>query len=468
MDSALKKIIALSGILLLFYLHQSRGFIHPDSLFQVLEPAHIMVYGYGLVPWEYEAGVRPALPVAAAAILMDIQDKTLGYNPGRLTSILDISSAACLLLIIVITTRFGRIHYSKKAGDYAGLFCGSSAILLFWGSRFSPDIFATLFATTSYYLALTGRGVRKTLLAGASMGMGFIIMYRSGVLLIPLTAYLLLKEREKAVYFTAGFLVFALLQGFIDLAAYGSFLHSPISFVMQNIGGNMDYFGSQHSLYNLLAFILHLPAFYACIYCLRGDRKDIIPASLLFFTVFYSLIGHKQVRYMVPALPFFMLCAGAGLERFTRELGEYEGKAAAGFIAMAVFTAFIIPHGFMGYGTDDPERAMRYVSRQKDLEGLAYTGIWSWGYGSYFLLHRESPTVYVKDGLTLTPGLQEEDCRKNGMHPGHIGYQCTGWETIRKSPVNYLIIHDYGENTSAPDYFRKEAEFGRAAVYKRS
>ncbi len=43
---------------------------HPDVIFQYLEQAHRLVYGYGYVPWEYRFGTRNwLLPVLLAGIL---------------------------------------------------------------------------------------------------------------------------------------------------------------------------------------------------------------------------------------------------------------------------------------------------------------------------------------------------------------------------------------------------------------
>jgi len=45
-------------------------FDHPDALFQYLEQAHRLVYGYGFIPWEYRFGIRNwLLPGALAGLL---------------------------------------------------------------------------------------------------------------------------------------------------------------------------------------------------------------------------------------------------------------------------------------------------------------------------------------------------------------------------------------------------------------
>src|SRR5438270_1868161 len=46
------------------------GIYWPDEVFQSLEPAHRLVFGYGLVPWEFVDGARNwAFPAVVAAFL---------------------------------------------------------------------------------------------------------------------------------------------------------------------------------------------------------------------------------------------------------------------------------------------------------------------------------------------------------------------------------------------------------------
>src|SRR5207248_2321521 len=52
-----------------------------DEVFQALEPAHRLVYGYGLVPWEFQLGMRSwLLPGFVAAIIEAA--RPIGDGPG--------------------------------------------------------------------------------------------------------------------------------------------------------------------------------------------------------------------------------------------------------------------------------------------------------------------------------------------------------------------------------------------------
>jgi phosphatidylinositol glycan class B len=47
----------------------NRGIYWPDEIYETLEPAHWLVFGYGLRPWEYIQGAHSwALPGAIASV----------------------------------------------------------------------------------------------------------------------------------------------------------------------------------------------------------------------------------------------------------------------------------------------------------------------------------------------------------------------------------------------------------------
>src|SRR5947208_15464666 len=51
-----------------------------DEVFQVTEPAHRLVYGYGLVPWEFQLGMRSWLLPGAVAAIMQFS-RLIGEGP---------------------------------------------------------------------------------------------------------------------------------------------------------------------------------------------------------------------------------------------------------------------------------------------------------------------------------------------------------------------------------------------------
>ena len=54
---------------------------HPDEIYQTQEQAHRLVYGYGIVPWEFRDGVRSwILPGLLALELQTAHEESLRLN----------------------------------------------------------------------------------------------------------------------------------------------------------------------------------------------------------------------------------------------------------------------------------------------------------------------------------------------------------------------------------------------------
>src|SRR5229473_5372112 len=71
-----------------------------DEIFQTVEPAHRLVFGYGLVPWEFELGMRswllPGIVAGLIEIIRPIGDAPLYYQTAVATAFALLASAPVL------------------------------------------------------------------------------------------------------------------------------------------------------------------------------------------------------------------------------------------------------------------------------------------------------------------------------------------------------------------------------------
>ncbi|MFP2911530.1 hypothetical protein ACLESD_42190, partial [Pyxidicoccus sp. 3LFB2] len=66
----LMAVLAAGAALRIHWALNDEGMYWPDEVYQSLEPAHRLVYGYGLVAWEFVEGARNwALPGLVAGVL---------------------------------------------------------------------------------------------------------------------------------------------------------------------------------------------------------------------------------------------------------------------------------------------------------------------------------------------------------------------------------------------------------------
>src|ERR671933_307798 len=62
--------LVLGALLRLWLATHDDGIFWPDEIYQSLEPAHRLVFGYGVISWEFELGARSwALPGFVALLL---------------------------------------------------------------------------------------------------------------------------------------------------------------------------------------------------------------------------------------------------------------------------------------------------------------------------------------------------------------------------------------------------------------
>src|SRR6516164_7054193 len=97
------------------------GINHPDEIFQTVEQAHRLVFGTGLVPWEFVYGTRSwVLPGALAGLMMLASHFCAGpscYMPfiGSMLATLGAVSALCAFL-------WAKRFFGTAGGIVAGIF----------------------------------------------------------------------------------------------------------------------------------------------------------------------------------------------------------------------------------------------------------------------------------------------------------------------------------------------------------
>jgi hypothetical protein len=75
---ALAMLVRFAAIIVFPSLH------HPDENFQLLEQAHRIAFGYGVVPWEFRDGIRsPVVPYMLAALFW-LGERAVGGPEGYL------------------------------------------------------------------------------------------------------------------------------------------------------------------------------------------------------------------------------------------------------------------------------------------------------------------------------------------------------------------------------------------------
>ena len=128
-DTSPQSITAWRGALAVFVLAFAQRiiavFVWPtltgiDELYQGIEQGHRLVFGYGLVPWEFDYAARSWLIAYATAGLMKAS-LLIGGQPAQYLALIGCSFAALSTAILVGAYLFARQQLRHREALYASL-----------------------------------------------------------------------------------------------------------------------------------------------------------------------------------------------------------------------------------------------------------------------------------------------------------------------------------------------------------
>jgi hypothetical protein len=219
--------------------------------------------------------------------------------------------------------------------------------------------------------------------------------------------FVLVVRREwRATYHAMlAFGIAALALAITDLATWGDPLSSPREYI--------DFQVSQGSAYNwgavgfegvaitlvAIAAVTGLLAVVARRIPSRWPSLFVVTAGSLFF---YSLVGHKELRYLLPTLPFVCALAAVWLSALTARFKPRVGVACAAVLAALAFVSGLQTTDLPEY-YGDVNGLMMVAGRQPDLCGLFVEPADLAWTGGYYLFHRRVPLYGGEDNAPGSP-----------------------------------------------------------------
>ncbi|HEV2447985.1 MAG TPA: mannosyltransferase, partial [Candidatus Sulfopaludibacter sp.] len=159
-----------AAFLLRMGMARSPGIVYPDEIFQTLEPAHRLAFGYGVVTWEWRDGIRSWVFPAFLASIMRAAD-FVGCN--YLTAI-----RATLSLLSLSVVWFAYAWAKRASGVAAAAVAAGAAATWYELAIFAPrafsEVIATDFLLPGLYLGMYGDRLeekKRMFLAGLCCGL---------------------------------------------------------------------------------------------------------------------------------------------------------------------------------------------------------------------------------------------------------------------------------------------------------
>jgi GPI mannosyltransferase 3 len=394
-----------------------------DEIFQTTEQAHRLVYGTGLVPWEFQLGIRSWILPGFIAALMEAA-RVLGDGPDYYIPTIALAFSALAAAPVICT-----FFWCERRFGLAGAVIGATVVatapeVVYFGDRvLSEVISAHVLIIAAYLLDSDDRPSSRARLAlgGALLGLAFALRPHLApavavIALWPATAPL--RQRLRAII--TGGAATLLLTAILDTATLGSPLASIWRYTYYNLFyGVSTTYGVEpwwfYGLAELVVWDLAIVPLLVAIWVGARVMPMLLAAAVAYLAV-HSGLAHKEYRFLYPAILLLAILAGLGLAQLAasatgwmRMKGWAPTAARATSLAatsliwcvLAVQVWNGVALGNLRQRGNGPLLAASLVSHAPDLCGLGLFGRngEDWGiYGGYTYLHRPLPIYWPKDG----------------------------------------------------------------------
>ncbi|KAI8873280.1 hypothetical protein GQ42DRAFT_160655, partial [Ramicandelaber brevisporus] len=324
---------------LLMALYLCRTYINPDETWQSLEIAHNRVFGYGFRAWEWRHEDHPPIRGYAHPFLFSLAYRALaalGLDDTRdfITVVPGVIVALFASIIDWSTIKLAqRLWGENSKAVWWSAFCSVTSITL--GTvLMRPIVNAAETATVGLALAFwpwsTTDGspraarwrTRDYAVALSMAAAGCILRPTTAVLWLFLGGHLLVTNMSR---FRDIFLVTVLIGAvsvsammLIDYHYYGKWVFVPLAFYDVNVRQNLSIWFGSHPFYwyvvaglPSLAMPALLPAIAGAIFAPRYTRP--LTYASIWLVGVYSLLAHKEARFLACMLPIIHVFAGYAL-----------------------------------------------------------------------------------------------------------------------------------------------------------
>ncbi|MBI1935195.1 glycosyltransferase family 39 protein [Candidatus Woesearchaeota archaeon] len=264
----------------------------------------------------------------------------IGLDPilfGKIT--VGLASLGCIILTYLISSKL----FGRKTAFFAGLFLAFSPTFFLFGNILYSEIISTFFLLAGIYFFVA----RKHAFAGLFLGISFITRFFQIFSIIPVIfAYLYCLYKKKysvknIIVFAASFLAPVLPYLLLNLYLYGNIFYPfQLQAFMTKYTGWIYHQGiyfyfiglAKENFVSIFSIIGIITIFRS-----KDAMKKSFALMLLLPFLPYILASHKEMRILIPILPFLYIAAGIGLLYFAKLFKKHINLALAIILALSIF-----------------------------------------------------------------------------------------------------------------------------------
>ncbi len=409
---AVRAVVALSGDFVL----------HPDEIMQYLEPAHRLVFGSGVIYWEYFYGARSWLVPGTVAGVLKLLDVVGLGEPRWYVGAVKLAFCAISLAIPAGMYFFARRHFGE-ASARAALLAGA-----FWyelvGFAHKP---MAEFVATAPLVALLALCVRPAANeAGRVWPAAFLAVVAGAVrmqyapLALVLLGIVFLRTGKKGLLAAAAAAFFFAVGVFDAVTWDAGLFHSYLTNLRFNLILGPMRVGESPAWQYLLWLVLASTGL--SVLCVAGSLRRPGRYTLLFaltalILLLHSLQAHKEYRFIFAVVPCWLLIGADLAARLWGAVPRWLALSATAVLATIslagignalpyqdrVYQAWSRETGFFGFvrNQDPIFAAYRYLARAPGVAAVWQPDRPYYQLPGYYYLHRRIPFYDRFTGTTL-------------------------------------------------------------------
>jgi hypothetical protein len=383
------------------------GYEHADEIYQALEPAHRLAFGYGIIPWEFAEGVRSyMLPGVLAGIFRAAECVWHGSYLMAARLALSLLSLATVCCSWGILRRFAGPRAALTGAFLAAVWFE----LVYFGPKAHAEVVAghmLLLGTYAVFPYFEGLRPARLLCGGCLLGLSFCLRIQLAPAMAVLgLAMLAINGWRRVLYTTLGAVVGLALAGLVDYVTLAYPYASIIGYFKANVvEGVSDAFGRAPWYFLILGLArvwsgaLVLFVWFGIEGVRRARPLGLLLLMAAALILAHSAVGHKEYRFICPALPLLLIPVAAGIDGVMERLYPNGAATLAATLAGIAALSLVVgaggnfrAHFWYRYGET---KAFDMVREAPDACGVAlHLEKWTDTPG-YTGLHRDIPIYHA-------------------------------------------------------------------------
>ncbi len=311
-------ILPLAAIPRLWQMIFDQGVFWPDEIFQTLEQAHRLAFGYGWTPWEFRDGARSWAFAGILGLVLKLAS-FVGLTKSGIGVVMTVRTVMLALALAGVhaTMRIGE----RVGGSLGALLAGTSVAvcpaLIVYGTRCMTEMASGPLLAIAAMLVMEGTW-KRAWFAALLASLSIFFRYQNGMFALTLFVYLFFNRHWKAsLMYALGGLLGGALGGLLDKLTWGHFFHSFLVY------WKFNYVEGQAARWGVDAFDYYFetihrsfgPAMWILIvgFVLSFRKQRILPLLCIGNLLVHAKIPHKEFRFLMPMVPLALGLAGGGL-----------------------------------------------------------------------------------------------------------------------------------------------------------